>query len=61
MTMLVRIEGNKLVIITKPNFFFIIFFFFDLLKTVDNNLKYEVGSIIKHNEFLAKHTIRNKI
>ena len=60
MTMLVRIEGNKLVIIKKPNFFFF-FFFFDLLKTVDNNLKYEVGSIIKHNEFLAKHTIRNKI
>ena len=28
---------------------------------MDNNLKYEIDSIIKHNEFLAEHTIKNEI
>ena len=52
----VYIEDNKLVIITKPKTIH-----FDLLKDVGNNLKYESDSLIKHNEFLAEHTLKSKI
>ena len=30
---------------------------FNLIKKVDNSLKHEYHSIIRHNEFLAEHTI----
>ena len=39
----VHTEDSKFVIITEPQTFQ-----FDLLKNVDNNLKYEIDSIIKH-------------
>ena len=49
-------KDNKLVIITKPRTIY-----FDLSKTFDNNLKHEIGFIIKYNQFLAEHTIKNQI
>ena len=52
----VHIEDNKFVIITENKTFH-----FDLPRGVDNNLKHEIDSIIKHNKFLAEHTIKNKI
>ena len=52
----VHIEDNKFVIITENETFH-----FDLPRGVDNNLKHEIDSIIKHNKFLAEHTIKNKI
>ena len=30
-------------------------------KDVDKNLRHEIDSIIKHNELLAQHTIKNPI
>ena len=30
-------------------------------KDVDRNLRHGIDSIIKHNEFLAQHTIKNEI
>ena len=36
-------------------------FHFDLAKDVDINLKHETYYIIKHNELLAEHAIKNKI
>ena len=47
----VNIDNNKLAIIAEPKIIHL-----DLPKDVGNNLKHE---IIKHNEFLAEHTIRN--
>ena len=47
---------NKLAITTEP-----ITIHFDLPKNVDNNLKHETESIIKHNELLAEYTIKNEI
>ena len=52
----VHIEDNMFVIITENKTFH-----FDLPRGVDNNLKHEIDSIIKHNKFLAEHTIKNKI
>ena len=49
-------KDNKLVIITKPRTIY-----FDLSKTLDNNLRHEIGFIIKYNQFLAEHTIKNQI
>ena len=49
-------KDDKLVIITKPRTIY-----FDLSKTFDNNLKHEIGFIIKYNEFLAEHKIKNQI
>ena len=49
-------DSNEFVIITEPKTIH-----FDLSKAVDNNLKYETVFIIKHNELLAEHTIKNKI
>ena len=50
-----HIEDSKLVIITESNTIH-----FDLHKNVHKNLYHEIDSIIKHNEFLADHTIKNK-
>ena len=47
---------NQLVITTEPKTFH-----FDLTSDVDINLKHEIYSITKHNEFLAEHTIKNEI
>ena len=47
------IENNKLVIVTEPKTIH-----FDLPKNVGKNLKREIGSITKHNEFSAEHTIK---
>ena len=56
MTMEVIIISAKLVIITerKTNYF-------DLSKDFDNNLKHEIDFFIKHNKYLAEHTIKCKI
>ena len=45
------IKRNKLVIITEPK----------TIQVVNSNLKYEIDYIIRHNGFLAKHTIKNEI
>ena len=55
----VIIKNSELVIITEPKDIH-----FDLPKDVGNNskhLKHEIYFIIKHNEFLAEHTIKIKI
>ena len=36
-------------------------FRFDLPKDADSNLANEIYSIIKHNELLAEHTIKNEV
>ena len=51
-----NIEDSMLVIITEPKIIR-----FDLLKDVSNNLKHEIDSIIKHNEYLAENTIKHEI
>ena len=48
--------GNILVITAEPKTFH-----FDLAKDVDINLKHEIYYIIKHNELLAEHAIKNEI
>ena len=52
----VYIEDNNLVIITELKTIQ-----FDLPKNVGNNLKYETDSIIKYNEILPEHKIKNGI
>ena len=52
----VKIDENKLVIITEAKTFH-----FDLAKDVGKNLKHKINSIIKQNEFLAEHTIKSEI
>ena len=47
-----------MVLLRKPKMFY---FDFDLPKDVDNNLKYETEFIIKHNESVAEHKIKNNI
>ena len=47
-----------MVLIRKPK---TLYFDFDLPKDVDNNLKYETEFIIKHNEFVAEHKMKNYI
>ena len=54
MIMGVHIEDNKLVIITEPKTFRC-----DLPKNV-GSLKHEMDFIIKYNEFLDEHTIKNE-
>ena len=51
-----HIGDKKLVITTEPKAIH-----FHLSKNVDNNLKHETDLIIKHNDLLAVHTIKNKI
>ena len=36
-------------------------FCFDLSKDADNNLEHGIDSIIKHNELLAEHSIKNEV
>ena len=48
-------RDSKLVITTEPKTFN-----FDLPKDAGINLKYEIYSTIKHNELLAKHTLKNE-
>ena len=50
-----HIEDNKLVTISKPKTYH-----FDLPKNIDNNLQYEIDSVIKHNEFLPEHAMTKK-
>ena len=50
----VYIDAKNLIIITEP-------IRFDLSKKVDNSLKHEINSIIKHNEFLAEHVIKKDV
>ena len=33
---------------------------FDLPKDVDKNLKHEINFIIKHNQYLVQHKIKNE-
>ena len=47
---------NKLAITTEPKTFN-----FHLPKDASINLKDEIYSLIKHNELLAEHTIKNEI
>ena len=54
--MVVHIGENKLVIATEPKAFY-----FDLPTNVDINLKHEIYFIIKHNELLPEHKIKNEI
>ena len=50
------IDDNKPGIIKEPKTIR-----FDLPEDVGSNLKHEIDSIIKHNGFLAEHTVKNKI
>ena len=50
-----HIGSNRLVITIEP-----ITIHSDLPKDVEKILKYETDSIIKHNDFLAEHTIKTK-
>ena len=52
----VHIGDNKLVVTTGRKTFH-----FDLHKDVVKNLKHEIDSVIKHDELLAKHTIKKQI
>ena len=49
------IENNKLVIIPDPNSIRL-----NLIEKINNNLWYEIGHIIKHNEFLAEQRTKNE-
>ena len=51
-----HIGDNKLAITTEPKAFH-----FGLPKDSDNNLMHKIDYIIKHNDFLTWHTIRNEI
>ena len=52
----VTIKDNRFVIIIKPWTIY-----FGLHKKVDRNMKYGIDFIIKHNEVLAEHTMKNEI
>ena len=52
----VHIEDNKPVIRIKPKTIRL-----DLSKDVDNNLKYEIDFIIKHNKSLAEQVIKARL
>ena len=49
-------RDNKLVITTEPKSFS-----FNLPKNVSTNFKYGIDSIIKQNEYLAYHALKNGI
>ena len=49
------IDGNKPGIIKEPKPIR-----FDLPKDVGSNLIHEIDSIIKHNGFVAEHTVKNQ-
>ena len=50
-------EGNMTVIREHKTSYFN----FDLPKDINKNLKHEIEFIIKHNESLAKHKIKNEL
>lgn len=52
------IMKDKMIVIREPKTFH---FNFDLLKDVERNWKHEIELIIKHNESLAEHQIKNDI
>ena len=52
----VRVEDKKLAITVEPKTIQI-----DLPKDVGNILKHEIDFIIKQNEFLAEHLIKNEV
>ena len=52
----IHIWDNKLIIITEPKTIH-----FNLPKVISNNLKYEIDFIIRDNELLTEHKIKNKI
>ena len=52
----VHIGENKFLITAEHKIFY-----FNLTKNVNNNLKRETHSIIKHNEILVTHIINNNI
>ena len=52
------IMKDKMIVIREPKTFH---FNFDLLKNVERNWKHENELIIKHNESLAEHQIKNDI
>ena len=54
--MRVHIRDNKIVITIELKTFE-----FDLPKAAEKNLNYKIDFIIKHNEFLAEHKIKNEI
>ena len=47
-----------MIVISDPKTFY---FDFDWSKDVDENLKHEIGFIIKNNEYLAENKIKNEI
>ena len=47
-----------MIVIRDPKTFY---FDFDWSKDVDENLKHEIGFIIKSNEYLAENKIKNEI
>ena len=51
-----KIEDNKLSIITEPNLIC-----FVLPKDTGNNLKHETDFFVERNKFLAEHAIKKKI
>ena len=52
----VYIDDKKFVITAEPKIFR-----FNLTNKVDNSLKHKINSVIKHNEFLTVHKIKNEI
>ena len=52
----IHISDNKLVIITEPKTIH-----FNLPKVISNKLKYEIDFIIRDNELLTEHKMKNKI
>ena len=53
---IIKMRDNKLVITTEPKSFS-----FNLPKNVSTNFKYGIDSIIKQNEYLAYHPLKNGI
>ena len=50
------IGDNNILVTTEPKTFY-----FDLPVDANNNSKHEIYSIIRHNELLAGHTMKDKI
>ena len=51
-----HIEEKKVALLTEPKTTH-----FDLTNFFGNNLQHAIDSVIKYNEFLAEHTVKNKI
>ena len=52
----VYIDDNKPAVITESKTFR-----FNFIKKVESSLKHDIHFIVRHNEFLAEHTIKNEI